>query len=137
MFRSVLELREHSVPDYWVVISELIWDSPTEHIVVPRGFLTDLASVPKTFRNILDINGVARSPAVLHDWLYTSHLFDRGRCDDLLYGALVSRGMSKLEADIYWQGVRVGGESHYADHTGPVITDFASPDYFNAWKTAA
>lgn len=138
MFTTALELRElDSRPDFWAVVIPLIWETPTKRIVVPQGFVTDLASIPKPLRNIFDPNGDSRKPAVLHDWIYRTHEFTKAQCDQLLYDALVVCGESKFVAWCYKAGVAIGGASSYADHpTGVQWYDFAAPADFDAWKKA-
>ena len=42
----------------------------TVNIVVPQGMTTDLASVPKCFRNIVGRVGPHLEACIVHDWLY-------------------------------------------------------------------
>lgn len=53
-------------------------------IIVPRDFVTDLASIPRLFWNILPPFGKYQEAAVIHDWCYRNHLFTRSRCDRIL-----------------------------------------------------
>lgn len=139
MFVTNLDLRDYeSKDDFWVVLDDLGWRTPTEWIVVPRGFITDLASIPKPLRNLFDPNGKSRKPAVLHDWIYRTHEFTKAQCDQLLYDALIACGESKVVAWMYKAGVAIGGASAYNDHPmGVQPYDFASPDFYAAWKAAA
>jgi len=41
-------------------------------IVVPKGLTTDLASVPKSFRNIVGRVGPHLEACIVHDWLYVA-----------------------------------------------------------------
>lgn len=137
MFTTDLELRATAQPDFWAVVSPLVWESPGQRIVVPRGFLTDLASIPKFLRNIFDPNGYAREPAVLHDWNYRTHLMTRAQCDQLLHDSLIACGESKTVAWCYKSGVRLGGAAPYGAHPfGVQAFDFDNVDSFNAWRAA-
>jgi hypothetical protein len=42
------------------------WKAAVQSVVVPAGFVTDLASIPRVLRNLpwLDPNGLSRRPAV-------------------------------------------------------------------------
>lgn len=87
-------------------------------ITVPAFFQTDLASVPRIFWNILppqQSNFVA--PAILHDYLYMSHICTRKQSDDILYSALRTEGAGRLTANIMWVGVRLFGGKHYENTT--------------------
>lgn len=115
MFETALKLEApHNLPGFWILLEDLVWNDGIE-LVVPAGFLTDLASVPIGFRNVLNINGLSRSPAVLHDFLYRTHLVSRGGADLLFREALKAEGMG-LTRYVYWAGVRVGGWLAWRKH---------------------
>lgn len=107
MFKTALDLRADA-PGRWVLLSPLVWEDDAK-VEVPTGFVTDLASVPRPFRNILDINGRSRRAAVLHDFLYTEQKRSRAECDSIFRKALIAEGVSAAARWLYWSGVRVGG----------------------------
>jgi hypothetical protein len=84
-------------------------------------FITDLASIPRLFRNLpwLDPNGLSRRPAVVHDFLYGSKIgrrFGKQFADSFLRTALVSEGATKTTANSFYFAVSwFGGESWDAD----------------------
>ena len=83
-------------------------------IIVPKGFKTDLASIPRVFWNILppqQANFIA--PAVLHDYLYETKNMKRKKADDILYSALRESGAKFITASIIWLAVRLFGGFHY------------------------
>lgn len=108
MFTTPLQL-EASRPGHWVLLSDLIWHSDTERIVVPAGTSTDLASIPRPLRGILNQNGNSRRPAVLHDYLYSTQLRSRAEADAIFQRALAAEDMGALGRFTYWFGVRLGG----------------------------
>lgn len=58
--------------DYWVVKKGFIYyldDTFTSYVYVPRGYLTDGASVPRMFWNIIPAWGEYGQACVLHDYL--------------------------------------------------------------------
>ncbi len=73
-------------------------------IVVPKGMTTDLASVPKIFRNIVGRVGPHLEACIVHDWLYIAwQLQDREpRKDDwrwankVLYAGLEAANVKKF-----------------------------------------
>ena len=123
MFLTKLVLSDHK-PNEWVVESELAYLHEGERISVPKGFITDLASIPKIFRNVLNVNGKSRKPAVLHDYLYCSKIFERSVADYIFYKALVSEVMNAIIARTYWAGVRAGGWMYYNKNKGLSKEDF-------------
>lgn len=125
-------------PDNWLLAEPLRWASPELDIIIPQGFKTDLASIPRVFQNMLDVDGRSRLPAILHDWLYTLQPCTREFADDMLRKALVAYGESEFTARVYWSGVRVGGwKPWYArGGYGPSVTDFGTSDEYWAWFRA-
>ena len=83
--------------------------------IVPKGFKTDLASIPRVLWPIFspgDYDVIA--PAVLHDWHYCcSKEVSRQHADDIFYFGLVSLGMSHKKAYFYYISLRALGGSSY------------------------
>lgn len=81
--------------------------------VVPSGFSTDYASIPKFLRSWIDQDsGQIREAAVLHDWLYSQGSLSgvtRMRADALFYEAMRRLGMPMLRARAAWFAVRLFG----------------------------
>lgn len=109
----------------WVLKNELIYDSDVaaQVFVVPVGFTTDFASVPR-IPFVFDLLGdIAHAAAILHDWLYTSHVVPRDVADAVLKEAAVATGVAPYKAWLLWAGVRAGGASHW--DPAPAGTDAA------------
>lgn len=69
MFLTPLDVRE--LPDgQWELLADLVYQGNTDRIVVPKGFVTDFASVPRFLWNIVPPYGKYTKAAVLHDFLY-------------------------------------------------------------------
>ena len=106
----------------WKLLSPLIYLSDAGvTFTVPAGFITDFASVPR-IPLIFDMFGDrADLAATLHDWLYTADpttklhpVPDRLTADNLLREACLAQGVDKFVADALYEGVRVGGASHWS-----------------------
>lgn len=89
---------------------------PARDIVVPAGFRTDFASIPRPLQGFLDaVNDVAPA-AVVHDYLYTSQYFEtRSIADRVFLDALQANGVGWIRARTLWAGVRVGGWTRFGD----------------------
>lgn len=139
-FISLLELQEFCpnnipVPNEWVVDQPLIALRNGEKLIVPRGYITDLASIPRVFRAVFNVNGLLRAPAVLHDYLYSSQRFTRAECDAIFLEAMESRGISRAERYAVYAAVRSFGWYYWSKRKatlGLKATDFVPPGYFNA-----
>lgn len=82
-------------------------------IDVPKGFETDLASVPRWPIVFLMDGETSQEPAVIHDYLYATGLLPRKLCDEVLLESMTLTGVPWWRKySIYW-GVRLGGASHY------------------------
>ena len=76
-------------------------------VVVPVGFQTDLATVPRFPGLFLIFGGKARRAAILHDYLYFTAQ-DRAYADRVFYEAMKHEEPAWRRA-IMWLGVRAGG----------------------------
>lgn len=122
---SDLCLRALQDDNEWALTAPLRWlldDGMT--LTVPENFITDLASIPRVFQNVLSVTGKSRRAAVLHDFLYCTKWFSRARSDNLLRLALIAEGMAPAEARIYWLGVRAGGWLPWMKREGIMPDDF-------------
>ena len=109
MFTSEPDLLILPEPDYWAIRAPLTWEAPDFNITIPAGFITDLASIPRILRNVLDVDGRSRCPAILHDFLYSCQRTTRSFADEQLRLALIAYGDTPAAARLYWLGVRIGG----------------------------
>ena len=83
-----------------------------ESIVVPKGFDSDYASVPRLLWRAIPPHYYPHA-SILHDWLYTVRLYDRAKCDQAFYEALRQLGAGWMYARTCWIGVRLFGGRAY------------------------
>ena len=91
-----------------------------EIIVVPKGFITDFASVPRIPIAFFLAGNTAHKPAVVHDWLYSKEIaskgyFTRRESDRILREAMEDEGIWWWRRWLMWLGVRIGGGVCYKD----------------------
>lgn len=117
-FLSELELRHVPGGDAWKVARPLQYrDRLRRLVVVPQGYRTDLASVPRlAWRIVPRDHGPARRPAVVHDYIYTNqtHRFTKAQADRLFYEALLEEGVGQLLAWLMYAAVRLGGRGNWS-----------------------
>jgi len=124
-FSAPLDLRAYK-PDEWIVLASFAYTSRAgRRIVVPEGFVTDLASIPVLLRSLFDRADASRQPAVLHDWLYCSQLTSRAEADRLFREALARAGIGFARRWAMYAGVRAGGWRYWSRRHGLSIDDFA------------
>ncbi len=134
------------MPDLWYLDGPLVWQGPDVKIVIPAGFITDDASVPKVLDWIpfLDRQGLSRRPGIAHDGMYAlGRSKGKDWCDSKLREFCLAEGMNALQAGIYYKGVHLFGDSSWqddADHgiyPGNIVEgDFISFDAANAYRQA-
>ena len=90
------------------------WSTPVRHfkITVPKGFTTDLASIPRIFQSIVPKLGHHIRPAIVHDYCYEGHVRDmtRKEADEMFLDGMKSTKVSWLRRNVMWLAVRVGGK---------------------------
>ncbi len=81
----------------------------TEIIHVPKGFITDFASIPRVFWNILPPWGEYGKAAVVHDYLYRSdtYPYTRKESDEVFLEAMKVLGVAWWKRNIMYYAVRV------------------------------
>jgi hypothetical protein len=94
-------------------LSYQIGDSGLE-IVVPRGFVTDFASIPRSLWSFgLSPHGRYSRAAVIHDYLYWSQVCSKDQSDRLLVIAMKESNVGSFQESIIFEGVHVGGQGSW------------------------
>lgn len=123
-----------SVPGEWVLFKDLFYRSATGRIwKVPRGFITDLASIPDLAKGLIDVNDKHRRAAVLHDYLYCVQTVPRDQADALFLEAMETVGVEKWKRNLMWAAVRAGGWMYWNRRAKNADTrgDFVTAEYFS------
>lgn len=118
------------VDDYWELLSPLRYYSGFlgTYIEVPKGFVTDLDSIPRWLPVVYALfRGRTKAAAVVHDYLYQTHKVAfrevlRWEADHVIYEAAGASGpdiepVSVVSRSVLWSGVRIGG--HWSWESGP------------------
>jgi hypothetical protein len=99
---------------YWIVAEDMIWTigNTSDTIVVPRGFVTDFASIPQGLWSLgLSPHGKYSRAAVIHDYLYWSQTCTRSQADRLLVIAMKESNVGWFDENSIYTGVDLGGGS--------------------------
>ena len=100
----------------WVLTQPFIFSVDDEVFVVPRGFVTDGASVPRVMYPICSpVSGPFGQGAIAHDFYYSIDGPDIGRfrADQVLYSMGRLRGAWISEAQLVKSGVNLFGWMSY------------------------
>lgn len=113
------EVLPGSSPIRWVLLSALIYQSDIlgRAICVPRGFTTDLASVPRLPLIYLLTANVVSEPAVVHDYIYARASEPRDVADRVFREAMAVAGVSWARRQAMYFAVRAFGWRYYGGRT--------------------
>lgn len=118
--KSVMVVSPTGDGKYWVLQEKLEYEHPVtkEHFVIPRGFVTDLASVPRLFWTAFPPCGKYTTAAVLHDYLYWLQPKDCDRecADDILLLAMEEAGTDLVTRNALYAAVRLGGDGAWEEN---------------------
>ncbi|MEO1316631.1 MAG: DUF1353 domain-containing protein [Pseudomonadota bacterium] len=92
-------------------------------ILVPKGMVTDLASVPWWGRWFAGRVGPHLEASIVHDYLYVAWIdVDRGNraddrrfADDLMFAMMMAAGVNRWAALVIWMAIRLVGGWHYSE----------------------
>jgi hypothetical protein len=116
LFLTPLRL-EQIRPGRWILLDDLVYRSAILGTIrVPKGFVTDLASVPRLPFAYWLAGGRGNAPAVVHDFLYRVQRHgnlkvSRSTADAVFYEALGAAQHAEpgWAATLMWLGVRSFG----------------------------
>jgi len=77
----------------WVTEDPVCWTWNGLFLIVPAGFSTDMASVPRPLTGVIQRTGCWNRAAIFHDWCY----YWRGRLPEIEAEGV--RSMTRAEAD--------------------------------------
>jgi hypothetical protein len=100
------------------LIHEIVRNSPYI-VIVPRGFVTDFASIPQPLqllRGRISTTGRYGNATVVHDYLYWRQACTPAQVDNILAIAMKEAGVSLLERKIIYEAVRRFGQSAWDEN---------------------
>jgi len=107
----------------WIVWKDIGWvpdesDGPgVVRVDVPKGFVTDLATIPSYLWAFLQKTGRYGNAAIYHDWLCWEQNCTREEADRTFDRAMLNMGVDAVTRNLIWAGVRVFGGSYWDDNT--------------------
>lgn len=119
-FLNVLKVSPYSDGCNWCVLEDFTFEYGPDGsgclITVPQYFITDFASVPRCFWNIIPPWGTYGPAVVGHDWNYYNQVFTRAECDTILMEAMTVLNVSRKDRTVIYDGVRLGGQSAWDEN---------------------
>lgn len=86
------------------------------NIVIPKGFKTDLASMPRIFWWIVPPFGDYNEAAIVHDYLYKNNIYSQQVCDKIFLDIMKMYGVNILTRWVLYTGVRLFGFITYKQY---------------------
>lgn len=104
--------------DFWYLSGTMTWTLPqgAASIHIPRGFVTDFASVPSSFWSWMPPVGRYGLPAIVHDWLYWDQSLTRSEADGIFQTALSDLNVSAFRKFILYRSVRWFGGKYWREN---------------------
>ncbi len=106
----------------YVVYQPIHWTPPAgasaqlpAAITVPKGFVTDLATIPECFWWAIRPTGRHGHAAILHDWLYWQQGVPRAVADRVFEVAMAELNVPLPVRKAMWAAVRVGGSDYWTE----------------------
>lgn len=104
---------------YWLD-KEIRWspgpNQDASAVIVPAGFVTDLASIPRVFWSLLPTDGTYTFPAIVHDYLYWTQGQTRELADKVLLYGMEDMKVSPVVAQAIYLAVRTGGGGAWSNN---------------------
>jgi hypothetical protein len=98
--------------DTWSLVDDLVYRGRWQRFVVPAGFRTDFATVPRVVTWLVPRFGAYTLAAILHDWLCTegirSGAVTSREADGIFRRVMRESGVPVLRRWLMWTGVRWG-----------------------------
>jgi hypothetical protein len=98
----------------WILTEDMVYviGKTNTAIVVPAGFVTDLASIPQALWSTgLTPTGQYGRAAIVHDYLYWSQKCTRTQADRLLLIAMKESAVSGIDEGAIYDAVHLFGDS--------------------------
>lgn len=104
---------ETSDPENWIVEQDYQRKTSIGDVVVPKGFMTDLASTPHTVWLRFPRWGRWSGAALVHDWFYRTRPagVTRYRADRIMFDLMKQDGVRYGDANIIFKAVRAFGDA--------------------------
>lgn len=97
---------------YWIVLESFAYQigQTKMRVEVPKGFVTDFASIPEDFRREFGPTGKYARAAVIHDYLYWTQGCSKEQADKLLLLAMTESDVPYVIRRSIYLAVRIAGE---------------------------
>lgn len=101
----------------WIMMKEYVYEvgkiGSGDKVIVPEGFITDFASIPRPLWSFLPPWGKYGKAAIVHDYLYDTAIRTRKDSDSIFLEIMKNSGVNTLIRNIIYYSVRTFGWVFY------------------------
>ena len=121
-FLSDIQVKRHAGDTgEWELTGDLIYIGRRDQFLVPTGFTTDFASIPRFFQTLIPKNGKYDAAAIVHDYLYRHQPLVASRitrdmkritrkdADGIFRRIMKELGVGWFRRSLMYRAVRLGG----------------------------
>jgi hypothetical protein len=102
---------------YKLIADMIVFSHRIGVTVVPAGFVTDMASVPRGFWNLFPPTGPYAKAAVYHDYLYQLGSISRADADSEFVDGMKALGVCWITRAAMWVALRLFGWKAWDEYT--------------------
>jgi Protein of unknown function (DUF1353) len=113
-----VDFRPFTDGKHWIVKQPLTYivGVSSDSVTVPRGFVTDFASIPAYLQSLIQPTGPNLLPAVVHDYLYWNQTCTREQADQIMLLAMIENDVPASQRNSIYRAVRLGGASAWNEN---------------------
>lgn len=119
-FLNLLKIAPYADGENFILLEDFSFEYGVEGsgaiITAPRLFITDFASVPRAFWNILPPWGKYGFAAVIHDWLYYEQPVSKEDADLILLDGMEVMGVGIVDRNVIYEAVKNAGQSSWDEN---------------------
>jgi hypothetical protein len=93
----------------WQVVEDYTVRVLSEDLLIPKGFKTDLASVPRILWSVFPPFGKYNTAAVVHDYLYKTKRYSRQDSDVIFLETMRLSKVGLIQRHLFFYAVRMFG----------------------------
>jgi hypothetical protein len=106
----------------YFLLREISWSpnpdqaSSFQSVLVPKGFVTDLASIPRVFWSLLRPDGEYAYSAIIHDYMYWMQNTSRETSDQVFRLGMQDFDIDSATVLTIYEAVRLGGKAAWEEN---------------------
>jgi hypothetical protein len=102
----------------WMLVEPIVYrvGHSSDSVIVPKGFVTDFASIPPALQSFISQLGPYLLPAVVHDYLYWEQSCSKSQADSLFLKAMTEMRVRRRDRAAMYEAVHVFGGSAWVSN---------------------